>query len=96
MVLTIFILSCVWSGESWTELERLGEKWRKGLIITINDTSNGDLPLIVTISDTSKNHPKRFDFDNTINLSTLIVSLVTRILFCVVFHESMSIGVMKD
>ena len=23
----IFILSCVWSGESWSELERLGEKW---------------------------------------------------------------------
>jgi len=30
----IFILSCVWSGESWAELERLGEsrKWQKSLI----------------------------------------------------------------
>ncbi len=42
------------------------------LIITINDTSTGDLPLI---SDTCKNQPKRLDFDNTINLSSLIVSL---------------------
>jgi hypothetical protein len=31
----IFILSCVWSGESWAELERLGEKWWKGLIIKL-------------------------------------------------------------
>jgi hypothetical protein len=46
------------------------------LIITINDTSNGDLPLIITISDTCKNHPKSLDSDNTINLSSLIVSLV--------------------
>jgi hypothetical protein len=38
------------------------------LIITINDTSIGDLPLIITISDTCKNQPKRLDFDNTINL----------------------------
>jgi hypothetical protein len=45
------------------------------LIITINDTSTGDLPLIITISDTCKNQPKRLDFDNTINLSSLIVSL---------------------
>jgi hypothetical protein len=45
------------------------------LIITINDTSIGDLPLIITISDTCKNQPKRLDFDNTINLSSLIVSL---------------------
>ncbi len=42
-------------------------------IITINDTSIGDLPLIIT---SSVNKPKRFDSDNTINLSTLIVSLV--------------------
>ena len=45
------------------------------LIITINDTSIGDLPLIVTISDTCKNQTKRLDFDNTINLSNLIVNL---------------------
>jgi hypothetical protein len=45
------------------------------LIITINDTSIGDLPLIITISDTCKNQPKRLDSDNTINLSSLIVSL---------------------
>jgi hypothetical protein len=67
-------------------MERWGEKWWKGLIIsdnqaqtcliiTINDTSTGDLPLIITISDTWKNQTKRFDFDNTINLSSLIVSL---------------------
>ncbi len=45
------------------------------LIIAINDTSIGDLPLIITISDTCKNQPKRLDSDNTINLSSLIVSL---------------------
>ncbi len=45
------------------------------LIITINDTSTGDLPLIITISDTCKNQAKRLDFDNTINLSSLIVIL---------------------
>jgi hypothetical protein len=45
------------------------------LIITINDTSTGDLPLIITISDTCKNQSKRLDFDSTINLSRLIVSL---------------------
>ena len=32
-------------------------------------------PLIITISDTCKTHPKRLDSDNTINLSSLIVSL---------------------
>jgi hypothetical protein len=80
------VLSSVWSGESWSELERLGEKWWKGLIIsdnqaetclivTNNDTSIGDLPLIIYISDTCKNQPKRLDSDNTINLSRLIVSL---------------------
>jgi hypothetical protein len=68
-------MSSVWSGESWAELERLGEKWWKGLIITINDTSIGDRPLIITISDTCKNQPNRLDSDNTINLSSLIVSL---------------------
>ncbi len=31
--------------------------------------------MIITISDTCKNQPKRLDFDNTINLSSLIVSL---------------------
>ena len=35
------------------------------LIITINDTSIGDLPLIINISDTCKNQPKRLDSDNT-------------------------------
>jgi hypothetical protein len=34
--------------------------------------------LIITISDTCKNQPKRLDFDNTINLSSLIVSLGKR------------------
>ncbi len=46
------------------------------LIITINDTSLGYLPLIINISDTCKNQPKKLDFDNTINLSNLIVILV--------------------
>jgi hypothetical protein len=45
------------------------------LIITINDTSLGYLPLIINISDTCKNQPKRLDFDNTINLSSLIMIL---------------------
>jgi hypothetical protein len=45
------------------------------LIITINDTSLGYLPLIINISDACKNKPKRFDFDNTVNLSSLIVIL---------------------
>jgi hypothetical protein len=31
--------------------------------------------LIINISDTCKNQPKRLDFDNTINLSSLIVIL---------------------
>jgi hypothetical protein len=31
--------------------------------------------LIITISDTCKNQPKRLDFDNTINQSSLIVIL---------------------
>ena len=44
------------------------------LIITINDTSIWDLPLIITISDTCQNQPKRLDSDNTINLSSLIVT----------------------
>ena len=47
----------------------------------INNTSIGDLPLIITISDTCKNQPKRLDFDNTINLSSLIVSLVAQYRF---------------
>ena len=47
------------------------------LIITINDTSLGYLLLIINISDTCKNQTKRLDFDNTINLSSLIVSLET-------------------
>jgi hypothetical protein len=45
------------------------------LIITINDTALGYLPLIINISDTCKNQPKGLDFDNTINLSSLIVIL---------------------
>jgi hypothetical protein len=71
-------------GQTWRGWERSGEKGliisdnqaQTWLIITINDTSIGDLPLIITISDTCKNEPKRLDFDNTINLSSLIVSLV--------------------
>jgi len=35
------------------------------------------LPLIINISDTCKNQPKRLDFDNAINLSSLIVILVS-------------------
>ena len=70
-------------GQNWKGWERSGEKGliisdnqaQTWLIITINDTSIGDLPLIITISDTCKNQPKRLDFDNTINLSSLIVSL---------------------
>jgi hypothetical protein len=60
---------------------QLGEKWSKDfiisdnqietfLIITINDNSIGDLPFIITFSDTCKNH---LDFDYTLNLSSLIV-----------------------
>ena len=71
-------------GQNWKGWERSCEKGliisdnqdETCLIITINDTSIGDLPLIITISDTCKNQPKRLDFDNTINLSSLIVSLV--------------------
>jgi hypothetical protein len=70
-------------GQTWRGWERSREKGliisdnqaQTWLIITINDTSIGDLPLIITISDTCKNQPKRLDFDNTINLSSLIVSL---------------------
>jgi hypothetical protein len=70
-------------GQNWKGWERSGEKGliisdnqaQTCLIITINDTSTGDLPLIITISDTCKNQPKRLDFDSTINLSSLIVSL---------------------
>ena len=46
------------------------------LIITINDTSIGDLPLIITISDTCKNQTKRLDSDNTINLSALFDTII--------------------
>jgi hypothetical protein len=45
------------------------------LIITINDASIGDLPLSITISDRCKNQTKRIDFESTVNLSSLIVSL---------------------
>ena len=70
-------------GQNWKGCERSGEKGliisdnqaETCLIITINDTSIGDLPLIITISDTCKNQSKRLDFDNTINLSSLIVIL---------------------
>jgi hypothetical protein len=62
-------------GQTWKGWERSGEKGliisdnqaQTWLIITIHDTSIGDL--------TCKNQPKRLDFDNTINLSSLIVSL---------------------
>ncbi len=56
-------------------MEKLDYQDETGLIFTINDTSIGDLPLIMTISDASKKHPKRFDSDNPINLSRLIVNL---------------------
>ena len=70
-------------GQTWKGWERSGEKGliisgnqvQTWLIITINDTSLGYLPLIINISDTRKNQPKRLDFDNTINLSSLIVIL---------------------
>jgi hypothetical protein len=70
-------------GQNWIGWERSGEKGliisdnqvETCLIITINDTSIGDLPLIITISDTCKNQPKRLDFDNAINLSSLKVNL---------------------
>ena len=70
-------------GQNWKGWERSGEKGliisdnqvQTCLIITINDTSTGDLPLIITISDSSKNQPKRLDSDNQINLSRLIVNL---------------------
>jgi hypothetical protein len=73
-------------GQNWGGWERSGEKGliisdnqaQTFLIITINDTSTGDLPLIITISDTCKNQSKRLDFDNTINLSSLIVSLALK------------------
>jgi hypothetical protein len=50
------------------------------MIITMNDTSLRYLPLIINISDTCKNQPKRLDFDNTINLSSLIVILGWRLI----------------
>jgi hypothetical protein len=54
-------------GQNWKGWERSGEKGliisdnqaQICLIITINDTSTGDLPMIFTISDTYKKHPKR-------------------------------------
>ena len=81
--LSCHLLGPVNHGKTWKGWERSGEKGliisdnqaQTWLIITINDTSIGDLPLIITISDTCKNQPKRLDFDNTINLSSLIVSL---------------------
>ena len=45
------------------------------LIITINDTCTSDVPLIITISDTSKNQHKSLDSDDHINVSRLIVCL---------------------
>jgi hypothetical protein len=70
-------------GQNCKGWERSGEKGlmirdnqtQTFLIITINDNSIGDLPLVITISDTCKNQSKRFDFDNTINLSSLILNL---------------------
>jgi hypothetical protein len=69
-------------GQNWKGWERSGQK---GLIvsdnqaqtyffITINDTSTGDLPLIITISDTCKNHPKTLDFDNKRNTFSMTQS----------------------
>jgi hypothetical protein len=53
----------------------MGRIGKVGREVTINDTSIGDLPLIITVSDTCKNQTKRLDSDNTFNLSSLIVSL---------------------
>jgi hypothetical protein len=61
-------------GQNWKGWERSGEKGliisdnqtQTCLIITINDTSTGDLPLIITIIDTLKNQTKRIDFDDTL------------------------------
>jgi hypothetical protein len=80
---TVF-LPPFFDGQNWKGWERSGEKGliisdnqaQTCLIITINDTSTGDLPLIITISDTCKNQSKSLDFDNTINLSNSIVILV--------------------
>jgi hypothetical protein len=58
-------------GQTWKGRERSGEK---GLIISDNQAQTW---LIITINDTWKNQPKTLDFDNTINLSSLIVSLET-------------------
>jgi hypothetical protein len=93
-------------GQTWKGWERNGEKgliisdnqaqlvtW---LIITINDTSIGDLPLIITISDTCKNQPKRLDFDNTINLSSLIVILVTLACVCLELSSMKNVIGNKD
>ncbi len=74
----VFLLS----GESWTDLERLGEKWWKSLIIsdnqvetfliiTINDTSLGYLPLIINISDTCKNQSKTTSSETVLSLLVL-------------------------
>ena len=84
--LSCHLLGPVNHGKTWKGWERSGEKGliisdnqaQTWLIITINDTSIGDLPLIITISDTCKNQSKRLDFDNTINLSSLIVILGLR------------------
>jgi hypothetical protein len=61
-------------GQNWEGLESSGEKSliisdnqvETCLIITINDVSIGDLPLIVTISNTCNKHRKRLDFDTMI------------------------------
>ena len=78
----IFVPSTVWSGDhrqNWKGWERSGDlrdnQAETCLIIKINDTCTGDLPLMITISDTSKNQPKRLDSYNQINQSRLIVSL---------------------
>ncbi len=53
-----FCFEGFWSGESWEQLERLGEKWWKilifsdnqaetCLIVTINDASSGDFPWLL-------------------------------------------------
>ena len=42
------------------------------LIIKLFDNQTMTLPWLSQISDTSENHPKRFDSDNQINLSTLV------------------------
>ena len=65
--LSCHVFGLVNHGQTWRGWERSREKGliisdnqaQTWLIITINDTSIGDLPLIITISDTCKKIPPR-------------------------------------